>query len=257
VVLGSRRAFAAAGGWKNRGDDRHREGTTKIGIIGAGHIGGTLARHFARAGDEVAVSNSRDPATLHAFVAEPGGDARAVTSREAAEFSEVVVVSVPFGRYRELPRDGFAGKIVIRHEQLLPAAGRPLRGTRRQAEDRQRAARGVPPRRPARQGLRRHPLVPPAGRRAPARRSRPHRDPGRRRRRGGEADGSTGVAERAIVCAMVRNACKRRLPRNLRYRGPLGKTRDPREPAHVQDFCERSGAGVEPTEPWVTRPHRF
>jgi predicted dinucleotide-binding enzyme len=39
--------------------------------------------------------------------------ARAVTVQEAADFGEVVVVSVPFGRFRELPKEGFEGKIVI------------------------------------------------------------------------------------------------------------------------------------------------
>lgn len=92
----------------------------RIGVIGAGHIGGTLARHFARAGHDVAVGNSRDPATLRSFVAELGGGARAVTPREAAAFGDVVVVSVPFGRYRELPRDGFAGKIVLETNNYFP-----------------------------------------------------------------------------------------------------------------------------------------
>jgi 8-hydroxy-5-deazaflavin:NADPH oxidoreductase len=85
----------------------------KIGIIGAGRIGGTLARHFVGAGHEVAVSNSRAPETLSGLVAELGARARAMTAEEAARFGEVVVVSVPFGRYRELPTDGLDGKVVI------------------------------------------------------------------------------------------------------------------------------------------------
>ena len=43
-----------------------------IGIIGAGHIGGALARLFVDAGHEVAVSNSRGPGTLGAVVEELG-----------------------------------------------------------------------------------------------------------------------------------------------------------------------------------------
>ena len=76
-----------------------------IGIIGAGHIGATLARLFVDAGHEAAVSNSRGPATLGAVVAELGPRAHAMTAAEAARFGEVVVVSVPFGRYRELPTE--------------------------------------------------------------------------------------------------------------------------------------------------------
>jgi predicted dinucleotide-binding enzyme len=82
----------------------------RIGIIGAGHIGGTLAEHFIRAGHDVALSNSRGPATLGDVVAELGRRAQALTAEEAARFGDVVVVAVPFGRYRELPADGFAGR---------------------------------------------------------------------------------------------------------------------------------------------------
>jgi predicted dinucleotide-binding enzyme len=51
----------------------------RIGIIGAGHIGGTLARHFVDAEHEVAVSNSHGPATLHAIAEELGPRAQALT----------------------------------------------------------------------------------------------------------------------------------------------------------------------------------
>lgn len=92
----------------------------KIGIIGAGNIGGTLARHFVRAGHEVAVANSRGPETLQEFVAELGEGARAVTPPEAIAFGEVVVVSIPLGRYRELPAEGAEGKIVIDTNNYYP-----------------------------------------------------------------------------------------------------------------------------------------
>jgi 8-hydroxy-5-deazaflavin:NADPH oxidoreductase len=92
----------------------------RIGIIGAGHIGGTLAGLFVRAGHEVAVSNSRGPATLKDLVAGLGERARAMTADEAARFGDVVVVSVPFGRYRELPTDGVAGKVVMDTNNYYP-----------------------------------------------------------------------------------------------------------------------------------------
>jgi predicted dinucleotide-binding enzyme len=93
----------------------------RIGIIGVGNIGGTLAGHFVRGGHEVAVSNSRGPDTLKDMVAELGQRARAMTAEDAAAFGDVVVVSVPFGRYRELPSDGFARKVVIDTNNYYPA----------------------------------------------------------------------------------------------------------------------------------------
>jgi predicted dinucleotide-binding enzyme len=92
----------------------------KIGIIGAGKIGGTLAGHFVRVGHEVAVSNSRGPDTLQDLIGEIGERARAMTAEDAARFGDVVVVSVPFGRYRELPTDGLAGKVVIETNNYYP-----------------------------------------------------------------------------------------------------------------------------------------
>jgi predicted dinucleotide-binding enzyme len=92
----------------------------KIGLIGAGSIGGTLARLFARAGHDVAVSNSRGPDTLRDLEAELGERGRAVTAQEAAEFGDVVVVSVPFGRYREVSVKGTAGKTVIDTNNYYP-----------------------------------------------------------------------------------------------------------------------------------------
>src|SRR5436190_5664623 len=92
----------------------------KIGIIGSGKIGGTLARLFAAHGHEVAVSNSRGPDTLAGLVEELGPGARAVTPAEAARFGDVVVVSIPLGRYRDVPTDGVDGKVVIDTNNYYP-----------------------------------------------------------------------------------------------------------------------------------------
>jgi predicted dinucleotide-binding enzyme len=93
----------------------------RIGMIGAGNIGSTLARHFVRVGHEVAVSNSRGPETLAALVGELGRGARAVTAAEATRFGEIAVVSVPFGKYRLVPVDGLAGKVVIDTNNYYPS----------------------------------------------------------------------------------------------------------------------------------------
>ncbi|MBV9279809.1 MAG: NAD(P)-binding domain-containing protein [Chloroflexi bacterium] len=68
----------------------------KIGIIGAGNIGGNAARLWSRAGHEVLVSFSRDPSALEALSRELRGRAHAGTPREAVEFGEVVMLSVPW-----------------------------------------------------------------------------------------------------------------------------------------------------------------
>jgi predicted dinucleotide-binding enzyme len=85
----------------------------KIGIIGAGHIGGTTAKLFIDAGHEVAISNSRGPETLRALIAELGPNARAATPEEAARFGEMVLLAIPLKDYVTLPADDLRGKIVI------------------------------------------------------------------------------------------------------------------------------------------------
>ena len=92
----------------------------RIGIIGAGHIGGTLAKRFVDAGHEVAIANSRGPESLGELVGELGNRAQAMPAADAARFGEVVVVAVPFGRYREVPADAVAGKIVVDANNYYP-----------------------------------------------------------------------------------------------------------------------------------------
>ncbi len=91
----------------------------KIGIIGAGHIGATAARLFARAGHDVALSNSRGPESLAGTVddinrAVGTPRARAESVDGAATFGEVVLLAVPWRSPEALPRPGrVAGKVVI------------------------------------------------------------------------------------------------------------------------------------------------
>lgn len=85
----------------------------RIGIIGAGKIGSTLAHLFVDAGHDVTIANSRGPDTLRDLEKELGDRGHAVTTDEAARFGDVVVVTVPLKAYRELPTDGLAGKTVI------------------------------------------------------------------------------------------------------------------------------------------------
>ena len=84
-----------------------------IGVVGSGNIGVSAAKLFAAAGHRVAISNSRGPETLEGLVEEIGPGVRAATVEEAAEFGEVVMEAIPFGRYENLPADKLSGKIFV------------------------------------------------------------------------------------------------------------------------------------------------
>jgi len=77
----------------------------KIGIIGAGHIGGTLVRRLAAAGHDVSVANSRGPESLASLAAETG--ARATTVQDVVKGKDVVVVTIPLKASAELPKGLF------------------------------------------------------------------------------------------------------------------------------------------------------
>jgi 8-hydroxy-5-deazaflavin:NADPH oxidoreductase len=79
----------------------------KIGIIGAGMIGETLARKLAQLGHQIAIANSRGPQTLRGLASEIG--ATAVTVVEAARSGEIVVITIPERAVPDLPRDLFDG----------------------------------------------------------------------------------------------------------------------------------------------------
>lgn len=87
----------------------------KIGIIGAGRIGGTLGELWVKAGHQVLLS-SRRPERLKALAERLGPRARTGTPRQAAAFGEVVLVSVPYHATPQIGRDfarELAGKIVL------------------------------------------------------------------------------------------------------------------------------------------------
>jgi predicted dinucleotide-binding enzyme len=86
----------------------------KIGIIGAGKIGATVARLFADAGHDVVVSNSRGAESLQQVTSEIGPHVRAMSVDEASRFGDVVLLAVPWRRPEALPSpDAVNGKIVI------------------------------------------------------------------------------------------------------------------------------------------------
>jgi 8-hydroxy-5-deazaflavin:NADPH oxidoreductase len=87
----------------------------RIGVIGAGHIGGNCARQAVKASHDVKLSFARDLAGLAQLAEELGGRSSAGTAAEAVEFADVVILSVPWGAIPEaLAQAGdLSGKIVI------------------------------------------------------------------------------------------------------------------------------------------------
>src|SRR5580700_10365854 len=85
----------------------------KIGIIGAGQIGGTLTRRLTALGHDVAVANSRGPESLADLAAVTG--AKAVTASEAARDKDVVIVTIPEKHIPDLPSGLFDGA----HDNLV------------------------------------------------------------------------------------------------------------------------------------------
>lgn len=86
----------------------------KIGIIGAGNIGGNLTRRLTALGHEVSVANSRGPHTLTQLAEETG--ATPVPVEEAARGAEVVVVTIPLKAVPDLPSgvlDGAAEGVAV------------------------------------------------------------------------------------------------------------------------------------------------
>jgi 8-hydroxy-5-deazaflavin:NADPH oxidoreductase len=84
----------------------------RIGIIGAGNIGGNIARRLALAGHDLTVSFARDQTRLAALAAETGAT---VGDPSRAATAEVVVLSVPWGVIdTALASAGpLAGKVVV------------------------------------------------------------------------------------------------------------------------------------------------
>ena len=85
----------------------------RLGIVGAGKFGTTLARAAVEAGYDVAISGSgpAEDIALTVDVLAPG--VRAATTDEVVRHADIIVLAVPTHRFREIPRDLFTGKILI------------------------------------------------------------------------------------------------------------------------------------------------
>lgn len=87
----------------------------KIGIVGAGRIGGLIGTLWSRAGHQVLFS-SRHPEALGDLVEAAGERARSGTPDEAISFGDVILLSIPFGKLPEFGRanrEALLSKIVL------------------------------------------------------------------------------------------------------------------------------------------------
>lgn len=89
----------------------------RIGILGSGEIGSTMARLLIAGGHEVAVANTRGPASIRGLIA----GAHGATVADAIAFGDpVVFAAIPFAAHRTLPPDLLAGKIVVDTTNFFP-----------------------------------------------------------------------------------------------------------------------------------------
>lgn len=101
----------------------------KIGVIGSGVVGQTLAAGFAKKGHQVTIG-SREPQKLEAWRKEKGADVAVGDFEETARFGEVVIVAVQGGAAEHALEvagvQNLAGKVVI--DTNNPIAGAPVNG---------------------------------------------------------------------------------------------------------------------------------
>jgi predicted dinucleotide-binding enzyme len=85
----------------------------RLGVVGAGKIGTAIARAAVAGGYDVAISGSGDVERIALIVEVLAPGAHPATTDDVAHYADLIVLAVPMHRFRELPPDLFAGKILV------------------------------------------------------------------------------------------------------------------------------------------------
>ena len=87
----------------------------RVGILGSGLMGGKLGTLFARAGHEVVFSYARNKEKLNRLAREANGNARAGTSREAAQGADALLLAVHWSRIDDVLNQAgdLSGKVIV------------------------------------------------------------------------------------------------------------------------------------------------
>lgn len=123
AMAGSGKAVTAQESAAGQSAGRH-----KIGIIGAGKVGGTLGTLWAKAGDDVLFA-SRHPEELKDLAAKAGPHAKVGTPAEAAAFGDVVFIAVPYSAFPAVAKANVAalkGKIVFDASNAIAGRDGPI-----------------------------------------------------------------------------------------------------------------------------------
>jgi predicted dinucleotide-binding enzyme len=107
-----------------------KEKAMRIGVIGAGRIGGNCARQAVTGGHDVMLSFARDPSNLERLASDLGARASVGTAADAVAFGDVVILSVPWNVIPEAlgAAGDLTGKVVIDTTNQFGSAPMPATG---------------------------------------------------------------------------------------------------------------------------------